>query len=221
MVYFTSDTHAFHKNLTKGVSKWPNKTECRDFANPEEMTNLLVDNINKCVQPDDTLFHLGDWSFHSVGNIFAFRNRIKCKNIHLILGNHDSDLYADPSCHSLFSSIDFYREININGRKIVLCHYPIATWNKCHHDSWMLHGHCHGKLQHQIPAQLLKHLIDKGQWDIIRKLANNEQVPGITPNGKRMDVGVDTHPEFRPYSITEIDEIMKTRFFVQTDNHAG
>ena len=27
-----------------------------------------------------------------------------------------------------------------------MCHYPILEWNRCHHGSWMLHGHCHGNL---------------------------------------------------------------------------
>ena len=37
--------------------------------------------------------------------------------------------------------------------------------------------------------------------------------------GKQMDVGVDTHPEFRPYSFDEIAKIMKTKTIAQVDGH--
>ena len=35
------------------------------------------------------------------------------------------------------------------GKKVVLCHYPIACWNRQHHGSWHLHGHSHGN--YKIP----------------------------------------------------------------------
>ena len=38
---------------------------------------------------EDTLYHLGDWSFGGIENIWNFRKRINCKNIYLVPGNHD------------------------------------------------------------------------------------------------------------------------------------
>jgi calcineurin-like phosphoesterase family protein len=35
----------------------------------------------------------------------------------------------------------------------------------------------------------------------------------------RMDVGIDTHPEFRPYSVDEIAEIMSQREYIPVDAH--
>lgn len=219
MIWFTSDTHYNHKNIVKGISRWPDKSSCRDFETKEQMNDLLVENINRVVKPDDTLFHLGDFSFHGKDKIYEFRGRINCKNVHLIYGNHDTDIHEDPEVKQIFSSVAFYREININGQKIMLCHYPLRTWNKCHHESWMLYGHCHGKLQHHIPAELLRSLIADSRWDDIRSLANNKEVPGICTNGRSMDVGVDTHHQFRPYSYTEIHDIMAKKFFTPADDH--
>ena len=32
------------------------------------------------------------WSFNGFDKIIEFRNRLNCKNIHLILGNHDTHI---------------------------------------------------------------------------------------------------------------------------------
>lgn len=29
---------------------------------------------------------------------------------------------------------------------IILCHFPILSWDNMSHGSWHLHGHCHGSL---------------------------------------------------------------------------
>jgi calcineurin-like phosphoesterase family protein len=56
------------------------------------MNDGIVHAINSVVMEDDTLYHLGDWSFNGIGNIWDFRKRINCKNVHLILGNHDEHI---------------------------------------------------------------------------------------------------------------------------------
>lgn len=100
MIFFTSDSHSFHANICSGTSNWssenssnPNGT--RDFMTIEEMNNAIIDAINSRVGEDDVLYHLGDWSFGGWRNIYEFRKRIKCKTIHLILGNHDDHIWKD------------------------------------------------------------------------------------------------------------------------------
>lgn len=89
-VWFTSDTHFGHTNICLGTSTWENKeSKCRDFNSLEEMNKHIVANINDCVGEDDILIHLGDWSFGGIDNVWNFRKQIKCKNIYLVLGNHD------------------------------------------------------------------------------------------------------------------------------------
>jgi calcineurin-like phosphoesterase family protein len=211
MIWFTSDTHYNHRNICRGISKWEDTSRCRDFNSLEEMNDTIVNNINRVVKEDDTLFHLGDWSFHGTDKIYEFRKKIVCKNVHLIYGNHDTAIHQDSAIQQIFSSVAFYREISINGQNVMLMHYPLRTWNKWHHDSWMLYGHCHGNLQHQIPSRMLKQLIEEERWDDIEALAEGKDVDGLCPNGKSLDVGIDTHPEFRPYSITELHEIMSKK----------
>lgn len=219
MIWFTSDSHYNHKNIVSGVTRWEDKSGCRDFATKEDMDEAIIANINRVVKTDDTLFHLGDVAFQGPDKVREFRARINCKTVHLILGNHDVDIHTLKELQELFTTVDFYREININGQKIILCHYPLRTWNKWHHGSWMLHGHCHGKLQHQIPASLLKRLLEENEMDVLWALANNEDVEGYCPNGRSLDVGLDTHPQFRPYSMSELHNIMEKKTFTAVDAH--
>ena len=84
-IWFTSDTHFGHKNIVgPKISNW--KSGYRNFDSLSQMDDELLFQINKNVQQNDILYHLGDFAFKNVGE---YRNRIVCKNIHLILGNHD------------------------------------------------------------------------------------------------------------------------------------
>ena len=77
MIYFTSDTHYGHKNIVRGVTSWPEGNQCRDFKTLEEHNEKLVESINSVVGQDDILYHLGDWSFGGVENIFKLEKENK------------------------------------------------------------------------------------------------------------------------------------------------
>ena len=181
-IWFTSDTHFGHTNIAgPKVSVW--KNGYRNFNSVQEMNDALVHNINKIVGEDDILYHLGDWSFGGVHNIYYFRKSLICKNIHLMLGNHDQHItnkdikFLDSSFNpiDLFSSIQDIFTGKIGKNNFHLSHYSHQVWPGGHKGVIHLFGHSHNSLK------------------------------GI---GKSMDVGVDTHPEFRPYHINEIVKIM-------------
>lgn len=184
-LWFTSDTHYDHNNICRGVSNWitnPNYEDCmtRDFEDLEKMNNTIVDNINFHVEPDDWLVHLGDWSFGGFDKIKEFRDKINCKNIVLILGNHDHHIVNNKdNIRRLFTHVTHYEELKVTQSKsstgnFVLCHYPIISWNGMYKGVNMLHGHQHLKGLNRF-----------------------------TQNG-RMDVGICGNPEFRPYHIEEV-----------------
>lgn len=50
--YYTSDLHLNHENLVK--------SGFRKFNNVSEIDDLIINNINKKVKANDTLFILGD-----------------------------------------------------------------------------------------------------------------------------------------------------------------
>lgn len=111
MIWFTSDTHYHHKNIVRGTSEWEVKQEgnhqrLRDFDTLEEHDDKLVANFNKVIKGDDTLYHLGDWSFGGLQQILRFRQQLNCKNIHLILGNHDHPDLKDKKAYLYYLSIN-------------------------------------------------------------------------------------------------------------------
>ena len=182
-IWFTSDTHFGHTNIAgPKVSVW--KNGYRNFNSVQEMNDALVTNINKIVGEDDILYHLGDWSFGGIHNIYYFRKSLICKNIHLMLGNHDQHItnkdikFHDTSFNpiDLFTSVQEVKTEKIGKSYFHLSHYSHQVWPGSHKGVIHLFGHSHGSLK------------------------------GL---GKSMDVGVDTHPEFRPYHINEIVKKME------------
>jgi calcineurin-like phosphoesterase family protein len=188
-VYVTSDTHFSHKNICRGVTNWrlPNGEipveQTRDFATIEKMNTAIVNNINEVVGQDDILIHIGDWSFGGYEQIREFWDRLVCKNIHLILGNHDHHIERNrDGSQGLFQSVSHYNTLEIGDYKFQLMHYPISSWDGLNKGVIHLHGHCH--------------------------LPTNKRF-GV---GKRMDVGMDGHPEFRPYNLMrEVVPLLKNR----------
>jgi calcineurin-like phosphoesterase family protein len=194
-VWFTSDTHYNHSNICRGTSNWPELSKTRPFETLKEMNDTLVNNLNAVVGEDDILFHLGDWSFGGFEMIQEFREQIKCKNIHLILGNHDHHIESDKEgVQGLFASVNNYLRLEltipntaglINAKSVIkktliMCHYPIASWHDMNRGVIQLHGHVH-----LGPDQKLH-------------------------EGKAMDVGVDGN-SMKPYSIESILTIMRDR----------
>jgi len=138
-IWFTADTHAWHTNIIGYCT--------RPWTDSNIMTHDLADNINDHVPANATLYHLGDWSWGNVLWVEGFRSMINCKNIILILGNHDKLIRQQVSLQRLFVSTSDLIELNLSQRhKIVMCHYAMRVWNASFHRSWHLYGHSHGTL---------------------------------------------------------------------------
>lgn len=200
-IYFFSDPHYGHKNICRGTTSWDlaelnGEQRVRDFDTLEEMNDALVNNFNSVVKENDIAYCLGDWSFGGHENIKRFRDRLNCKNIHLIFGNHDQHIVPiNSSYRKLFLSCDYYKELSLNVDrrfnqfrkvKIILSHYSHRVWNHSHHGSIHLYGHSHGTLP------------DAGN--------------------RSMDVGVDTHNLY-PYHLDEILDILLPRQVSFVDHH--
>lgn len=131
--WFTSDSHYSHSNIIKYSN--------RPFASKFEMNSKLMENWNTKINQDDTVYHLGDFCFADEQEGQSILDRLNGKK-HLIIGNHDKTGVKLNG----WESISPYKEINVDGQFIVLCHYAMRVWNKSHHGAWMLYGHSHGSL---------------------------------------------------------------------------
>lgn len=141
MIYFTSDTHFSHKNCVVYTRK--------QFRNFYEMDERLVENWNSIVTKNDTVYHLGDFALCDISRlqdiVYSLNGRIN-----LVPGNHDrAGMYERfkgkvtilPSLYELDSK---YTE---TGGLIVLCHYPMVSWNRSHYGTSHLYGHHHGTMK--------------------------------------------------------------------------
>ena len=130
--FLIADTHFSHANIIKYCQ--------RPFHSADEMNGEMIRLWNLKVGPLDHIWHLGDFGFfknkESYDAIFSSLNGIK----HLIKGNHD------PIITDLWDSVDDYKEIKISGHRLVLFHYPIASWNGKFKNYYHFYGHVHGEL---------------------------------------------------------------------------
>jgi calcineurin-like phosphoesterase family protein len=188
-LYFTSDTHYSHKNICRGVTNWEDADDLtRDFKTLDHMNDIIVNSINSKLGEDDILIHLGDWSFGGFEKIEEFRSRIVCKNIHLILGNHDHHIERNKNdIRSLFVDVEQYKVLRViddNSDDLeydfVLSHYPICSWHDMNKGRFHLFGHVHLR-------------------------GNKKLMPG-----RAMDVGMDGN-NLKPYELKEVISLLETR----------
>jgi calcineurin-like phosphoesterase family protein len=157
-IYFTSDTHFGHKNILGHTG--------RPWGTVEQMA--------------DTLYVLGDFSYRlSLADARAVRERIACRDVRLVPGNHDrgwDNPLAPLSC-GVFAVEPPIVFLKAEGHKLVLFHYPQMDWRGLGRGSIHLHGHIHAD-----PAY--------NEWNRSEGLL-------------RYDVGVDANG-YAPVSLPEV-----------------
>lgn len=134
-VLFTADTHFGHGGAL-GLFRRP-------FPTAAAMDAALAEAWNAIVLSGDTVWHLGDFALRArperVADLLAGLNGEK----HLVAGNNDGP--ATRGCAG-WASVRDYVEMEEGERRLVLCHYPLRSWNGMHRGAVNLHGHSHGKL---------------------------------------------------------------------------
>lgn len=136
-IWISSDFHFGHENIIKYSN--------RPFKDVIEMNEMLVENHNKLVKPQDKYYCLGDVYFGKRGQGY-----LKRLNGHkrLIIGNHDEG--TDPELLDNFDKITAWRMFPEFG--LLLTHVPVysgAFVESTHTEgrrpkfSKNVHGHLH------------------------------------------------------------------------------
>lgn len=163
-IFFWSDLHLNHgKDFILGPRK---------FKTAQEAKEELITRWNSIVSYNDTIFILGDTVVgageNSTQEFESFLQNVNFHSLYILGGNHTAG-YKTLAYHNK-RSFDFasfaiylertegnrdlkkvfltpnYYEIVVNNQFIVLCHYPIYSWNEMGRGSWHLCGHTHGAL---------------------------------------------------------------------------
>lgn len=194
-IWFTSDQHFNHKNIIR-LAKRP-------FNSLDEMHSELINRHNSVVNPNDTVIHLGDFSFCSTTKTREILSKLNGRHI-LVLGNHDRGITSAINAGFVFSTTEMH--FRVNGEKVLIKHYPYrpSVWkilwslliNKYHdirylsrrpinNGHWLIHGHTHQK----------------------NKLRN-----------KMIHVGVDSW-NFYPVSIKQIESMIGQKKEINKNNY--
>ena len=134
-IFFISDLHFGHTNVIM--------FDTRPFNNIEHMEQALISNWNSVVSNQDITYILGDFCWKAQESEWIRLLDQLNGNKVLIKGNHDLKSYS-KKLQAKFQDIKDYKEITVERKHAVLCHYPIifpkAAYNP---DTVMLHGHVH------------------------------------------------------------------------------
>ena len=178
-VFFTSDTHFQHANVIKYCN--------RPFKTVKEMDSIIVKNWNNTVGKEDIVFHGGDFCFGGSPSWVYLCNALNGHK-YLSAGNHDKGITANKfeDVQQIFNiRIMGDEEMESDGQRITLCHYPMISWYQSHRGSWQLYGHVHGRLDNE---------------------QHHEGHPSrVSPN--QLDIGVDSH-NFTPLSYEQVKTLI-------------
>lgn len=181
MIWFTSDLHFFHDRI---LEFHPKRKEI--FGNTvEKAKEAMIQLWNSRVNKKDTVYILGDLAFGEVEDKRKLFQRLNGNKI-LILGNHDK-IPDHLKCYfnhiTQIKNIKFKKSVYNFLHKdleVIMCHFPMLSWEHKDKGSVMIHGHCHGKVD-KINTDSKELRVDVGidgnlaNYDLIslEKLANH------------------------------------------------
>ena len=138
MNFYISDTHFGHANIMH--------YDNRPFTSVEEMDNNLIENWNRVVSKEDHVYICGDFCWDKEHRWIELLEKLNGQKT-LIRGNHD---ITPQKSRRLFADVKEYKEIDDNGRKVVLSHYPIPCFKNHFYGWYHLYGHVHISFEYNM-----------------------------------------------------------------------
>ena len=159
--WFTADNHFGHENIID--------FQKRPYLNTGVMDRDMIERWNARVQPSDTVYHLGDFTLGYAGRAIQILKKLNGTIFMLYtsfhhdrrwLSNSEARKYVRVMPPLVALECPAYGDGEFN-LPIILCHYPMAEWDRRHYGSWHLHGHSHG--EYAAPGNILDVGVDC--WD--------------------------------------------------------
>lgn len=179
-VWFTSDTHFGHEGIIKYCE--------RPFASVSDMDTELIRRWNERVSPEDTIYHMGDFSFCGLIRTREILAQLNGRKI-LVQGNHDKHFFRkdgslkDLAFEKVYANV---KEILPSGRIVMMSHYQYR-----------------GVPDIEGRDFAEKQVIDSGDY-----LLHGHVHRGWKQNGRMINVGVDVW-NYKPVSEEELLKLMK------------
>jgi calcineurin-like phosphoesterase family protein len=107
------------------------------------MDAVLLERWNAKVKPADEVYILGDLFFRCAAPEPILKALAGRK--HLILGNHDHTWTKRVRLGDYFESVQTLKEVEIDGRILTLCHYPMLSYPQARR-GFMVYGHIHNSV---------------------------------------------------------------------------
>lgn len=156
MNYFISDIHFGHTNCLA--------FDNRPFNSIAEHDACIIKEWNETVGTDDDVYILGDISWYNSTTTIEIFKQLNGR-LHLIRGNHDTNVLKNPELRKLFVEIVDYKELFIDKNlSIVLCHYPIPCFKNHFYGWYHFYGHVHSSFEWNMmesTKRLMTDLYDK------------------------------------------------------------
>lgn len=150
---FIADPHFGHANIMRHSK--------RNFTSVEEMDEVMIKNWNSVVSNDDHIWILGDFCYKSGRSPLDYLKALNGAK-HFIVGNHDSHLLNQTPCRRLLESIDQIKSIEVDKKRIILCHYPMVEWEGYFRGALHFYGHIHNNVENDA-YKIMKHV--KGAYN--------------------------------------------------------
>ena len=189
MNFYIADTHFGHNAVLK--------YDKRPFQTIEEMETLMVKSWNKAVRTSDTVYILGDFCWQGAEEWLRLVKKLNGKKV-LLKGNHDLKHFPEE-LQNKFIGIYDYLEVDDQGRKVILSHYPILFYRRSNNPKYyMLCGHVH------ITAE--NDWLEKWTKELQEAYTNDSDVAHAVHTGQIYNVGCMM--PWMAYTPRTLDEIL-------------
>ena len=148
-IFFISDHHLGHENILNFTNN--DGTKVRDFNSVEDMHNFIIQQHNKVVGVNDTVYFLGDVAIKK--HALSIINELNGKK-RLILGNHD--IFNERKSIKTPAGVIYYNEYDQYFEEIlaykvfpddfVCSHIPLSVKSITERFCFNVHGHLHNNI---------------------------------------------------------------------------